>query len=311
LDRLVEVERLRQVRLLRRPTAGSAGAARRLYGRAGEFDLIHNHVDYLAFPFARLTGALTITTVHGRLDLTEVQRLYRAFPEARLVSISDDQRTHLPEANWAATVYNGIDLSNFHYRADPGDYLVFLARISPEKRPDRAIAIARDAGMRLVIAAKVDAVDADYYQHAIAPLIRDSPNVEFIGEVDERGKNELLGGAYAYLFPIDWPEPFGLTMVEAMATGTPVVAYRAGSVPEVIIDGVTGFICNSVHDMVAALERVPSLDRAACRAHAERAFSAATMVDSYERVYAGCVLPDRAHAESPTLAGATHLAARP
>ena len=201
-----------------------------VYGRSNQFDLIHNHVDYLAFPFARLTGTSTITTVHGRLDLAEIQRLYRAFPEARLVALSIDQRTHLPEANWVGTVSNGIDLTNFHFRPDPGDYLVFLGRISPEKRPDRAIAIARDAGMRLVMAAKVDAVDQAYYEHAIAPLIRATPGVEFIGEIDERGKDALLGGAYAYLFPIDWPEPFGLTMVEAMATGTPVIAFgRVGA----------------------------------------------------------------------------------
>jgi glycosyltransferase involved in cell wall biosynthesis len=257
-----------------------------VYGRAAEFDLIHNHVDYLAFPFARLTGAATVTTAHGRLDLTEVQRLYRAFPEAPLVSISDDQRAHLPGSNWVATVPNGIDLSGFHYRPEPGSYLVFLGRISPEKRPDRAIAIARDAGMKLIIAAKVDPVDQQYYEHAIEPLIRRNSNVEFIGEVDERGKDELLGGAYAYLFPIDWPEPFGLTMVEAMATGTPVIAYRAGSVPEVIVDGVTGFICDTVTAMVEAVGRIPELNRADCRRHAERHFSAATMADRYEQVYA-------------------------
>jgi glycosyltransferase involved in cell wall biosynthesis len=257
-----------------------------VYGRAAQFDLIHNHVDYLAFPFARLTGAATITTTHGRLDLTEVQRLYRVFPEVPLISISDDQRTHLPEANWAATIPNGIDLSGFHYRPERGDYLVFLGRISPEKRPDRAIEIARDAGMKLIIAAKIDPVDRQYFEHAIEPLIRHNPNVEFIGEVDERGKDELLGGAYAYLFPIDWPEPFGLTMVESMATGTPVIAYRAGSVPEVVVDGVTGFVCDTVTAMVQAVERVPGLNRADCRRHVERHFSATTMADRYEQVYA-------------------------
>jgi glycosyltransferase involved in cell wall biosynthesis len=257
-----------------------------VYGRAAQFDLIHNHVDYLAFPFARLTGAATITTAHGRLDLTEVQRLYRVFPEVPLISISDDQRTHLPEANWAATIPNGIDLSGFHYRPERGDYLVFLGRISPEKRPDRAIEIARDAGMKLIIAAKIDPVDRQYFEHAIEPLIRHNPNVEFIGEVDERGKDELLGGAYAYLFPIDWPEPFGLTMVESMATGTPVIAYRAGSVPEVVVNGVTGFVCDTVTAMVQAVERVPELNRADCRRHVERHFSSTTMADRYEQVYA-------------------------
>ncbi|HET7037273.1 MAG TPA: glycosyltransferase family 4 protein [Thermomicrobiaceae bacterium] len=274
---------------------------RDVYGRAGEFDLIHNHVDHLAFPFARLTGAPTITTTHGRLDLAEVHRLYRAYPEAPLVSISDNQRTHLPGANWLATVPNGIDLANFQVRSDPGDYLVFLGRISPEKRPDRAIAIARAVGMRLVIAAKIDDVDRAYYEHAIAPLMRDQHTVEFIGEVDERDKDELLGGAYAYLFPIDWPEPFGLTMVEAMATGTPVIASRAGSVPEVVVDGVTGFICDSVPAMVDAIARVPQLDRLACRRHVEQHFSAAAMVDGYERVYARSVAGGPLPVEHDTL----------
>ena len=183
--------------------------------------------------------------MHGRLDLPEVRRLNARFPDQPLVSISDHQREALPDATWLATVYNGIDIGNYHFRPDPGDYLVFLGRISPEKRPDRAIEIARDTGMRLVIAAKVDPMDQDYYEHAIEPLIDEHVQIEFIGEVDERGKDELLGGAYAYLFPIDWPEPFGLTMVEAMATGTPVIAYRAGSVPEVVVDGVTGYVCET------------------------------------------------------------------
>lgn len=257
-----------------------------VYQRASDFDIIHNHADYCAFPFARLVATPTLTTTHGRLDLPEVQHLYRAFPDQPLVSISASQRVPLPNANWLATVYNGIDLASFHFRAAPGAYLVFLGRISPEKRPDRAIEIARDAGRRLIIAAKVDAADRAYYEHAIAPLIRSCPLVEYIGEVNEREKDALLGGALAYLFPIDWPEPFGLTMVEAMATGTPVIAYRAGSVPEVVVDGVTGFVCTTVHAMVDAVDRVHRLDRRACRAHVERHFSAAAMADGYERAYA-------------------------
>ena len=256
-----------------------------VYEHANAFDVIHNHCDYLAFPFARRSDTPTVTTMHGRLDLAEVRRLDARFPEQRRVSISDAQRQALPDANWFATVYNGIDIGNYHFRPDPGDYLVFLGRISPEKRPDRAIEIARDTGMRLVIAAKVDPEDRDYYDHAIAPLIDAHTLIEFIGEVDERGKDELLGGAYAYLFPIDWPEPFGLTMVEAMATGTPVVAYRAGSVDEVVVDGVTGFISETVHGMVEAVGRIGDIDRRACRAHVEEHFSAATMADGYERVY--------------------------
>jgi len=256
-----------------------------VYHRADEFDLIHNHNDYLAFPFARLTPTPTLTTTHGRLDIAEVRRLYGAFPEQRLISISNAQRRPLPDANWLATAYNGIDLSQFTFRADPEQYLLYLGRIHPEKRPDQAIEIARDAGMRLVMAAKVDPVDQAYYEYSIAPMIRDCPLVEYVGEVGPDERDRLFGGAYAYLFPIDWPEPFGLTMAEAMATGTPVIAYRAGSVPEVVVDGVTGFICSTLTEMVAAIPRVRELDRRACRAHVEQRFSGAAMVDGYERAY--------------------------
>jgi glycosyltransferase involved in cell wall biosynthesis len=256
-----------------------------VYRRAEAFDCIHNHIGYLAFPVARHAATSTVTTSHGRFDFPEMQRLCNAFPDAPRVAISDAQRALSPGVNWLATVYNGIRCDEYHLRAEPGDYLVFLGRISPEKRPDRAIEIARDVGMRLVIAAKVDPVDAAYYEQAIAPMIRASPLVEFIGEVDEREKDALLGGAYAYLFPIDWPEPFGLTMVEAMATGTPVIAYRAGSVPEVVVDGVTGFVCDTLHGMIEAVARIPTIDRRACRAHVEAHFSAAAMADGYERVY--------------------------
>jgi glycosyltransferase involved in cell wall biosynthesis len=257
-----------------------------VYSRADEFDLVHNHLDYVAFATARLSRTPMITTTHGRLDLAEVRRVYDDFGEQSLVAISHDQRTYLPNATWVATVSNAVDLANYHFRADPGDYLVFLGRISPEKRPDRAIEIARDVGMRLIMAAKVDAVDKDYYEHAIAPVIRaNSSLVEFVGEVNEAEKDDLLGGAWAYLFPIDWPEPFGLTMAEAMATGTPVIAYRAGSVPEVVQDGVTGFVCDTAAEMAAAVGRVGGLDRQACRERVERLFSPAAMADGYERAY--------------------------
>lgn len=254
--------------------------------RAGDFDIIHSHADYLGFAFARRSPTPTLTTVHGRLDLPEVRQVYRVFAEHPLVAISQAQRASLPGVNWHAVVPNGIDLPNYRFRPEPGDYLVFLGRIAPEKRPDRAIEIARDVGMRLVIAAKVDPVDADYYEHAIAPTIAANRDlIEFVGEVDEGGKDALLGGAYAYLFPIDWPEPFGLTMAEAMATGTPVIASNVGSVPEVIEDGVSGFVCNGLSDMVAAVERVRNLDRAACRRRVEELFSPAAMADGYERAF--------------------------
>jgi glycosyltransferase involved in cell wall biosynthesis len=257
-----------------------------VYARAEEFDLIHNHVDYLAFPTAATCRTPTLTTTHGRLDLPEVQRVYQGFADHPLVAISDDQRSWLPAANWVATVPNAIDLDAYHFQPEPGDYLVFLGRISPEKRPDRAIELARDVGMRLVMAAKVDPADQAYYDHAIAPLIAANPLIEFIGEVDDRGKDDLLGRAYAYLFPIDWPEPFGLTMAEAMATGTPVVAMRGGSVPEVVVDGVTGFLADTLHDLTEAIPQVATLDRRSCRAHVEACFAPSVMADGYEQAYA-------------------------
>jgi glycosyltransferase involved in cell wall biosynthesis len=260
-----------------------------VYCRAAEFDVIHNHVDYLAFPFARLSSTPTVTTTHGRLDLPEVCQVYDQFRDHNLISISRNQASHLPHANWVGNVYNAIDIQNFKFREQPGNYLVFLGRICPEKRPDRAIEVARDIGMRLVVAAKVDPVDQPYFDAAIKPIIDSSPFVDFIGEVDEAGKDELLGGALASLFPIDWPEPFGLTMVESMATGTPVIAYRNGSVPEVIVDGVTGLICDSITGMVEAVERVGELSRWACRQHVERNFSVATMASGYEAVYRAAV----------------------
>jgi glycosyltransferase involved in cell wall biosynthesis len=262
-----------------------------VYHCAADFDVIHNHVDYFAFPFARLVDTPTVTTTHGRLDRQELHRVYGCFQEQRLVSISDAQRLSLPDANWIATVYNGIDLSHFHFSPQRGDYLVFLGRINPEKRPDRAIEIARDVGMRLVIAAKVDPVDQSYYEHAIAPLMRSSALIEYVGEINEVEKDQLLGGAYAYLFPIDWPEPFGLTVVEAMATGTPVIAYRAGSIPEIVVDGVTGFVCESFHEMLEAVPRVALLDREACRRQVEERFTAQAMVDGYEQVYDVALAP--------------------
>jgi glycosyltransferase involved in cell wall biosynthesis len=261
-----------------------------VYQQPERFDVIHNHVDYFAFPVANVSATPTLTTTHGRLDLPEVRRVYRTFPSLPLVAISENQRGSLPGVNWMSVVYNGIDVDAYRFRPDPGDYLVFLGRISPEKRPDRAIELARDVGMRLVIAAKVDPVDQEYFDHAIAPLIAAHPSlIEFIGEVDERGKDALLGGAYAYLFPIDWPEPFGLTMAEAMATGTPVVAFRAGSVDEVVEDGVTGFVRETMRDLADVIPEVGELDRRACRERAERLFSPAAMADGYEQVYAELV----------------------
>ena len=256
----------------------------RVFDRQEEFDVIHNHVDYFAFPFARQNRTPMITTTHGRLDLPEIRNVYEYFAEAPLVSISDAQREPLPGGSWLATVYNGIDLSLFNLHPDPGKYLAFLGRISPEKRPDRAIEVARALGMPLKIAAKVDAVDKEYFEHVVRPHLS-NPLIEFVGEVGDKDKDEFLGNAYAYLFPIDWPEPFGLTMVEAMACGTPVVAMDCGSVSEVVEDGVSGFISRSFPELIDSVARARLLDRAGCRAYVEARFSASAMADGYEEVY--------------------------
>jgi glycosyltransferase involved in cell wall biosynthesis len=253
--------------------------------RAGEFDVIHFHVDYLHFPLSRRMRTPQLTTLHGRLDIPDLEPIYREFLDMPVVSISDAQRDPLSGANWMATVYHGLPRDLYTFREQPGDYLVFLGRISPEKRADRAIRIARQLGIPLKIAAKVDAVDREYFKHAIAPLLN-TPGVEYVGEVGEREKDELLGNALALLFPIDWPEPFGLVMIEALACGTPVIAYRRGSVAEVLEEGVTGFTVTSVDDAVRAVERVGMLDRRACRQSFERRFTSERMASDYLRLYA-------------------------
>ncbi len=251
---------------------------------ARDFDVVHFHTDYLHFPLMRYVDATHVTTLHGRLDMKELQTVFEAFPDMPVVSISNSQRRPLPRARWVGTVYNGLPEELFTFRPEPGDYLVFLGRISPEKRPDRAIQIAVRAGVPLKIAAKIDKVDQEYYQTVVRPLM-DHPLVEYVGEVNEQEKNELLGGALGLLFPIDWPEPFGLVMVEAMACGTPVIAFPLGAVPEVMRDGVTGFVVRDVDEAVAAVARLPEIDRAACRRHFEERFSARRMAQDYLAVY--------------------------
>jgi glycosyltransferase involved in cell wall biosynthesis len=255
-----------------------------VFDRAAEFDLIHNHLDYFAWPFARLVHTPVVTTMHGRLDLPDLAAIARDYPEQPLVSISDSQRLPLPRAYWAATVYNGLDLAPYRFHGSPGDYLAFIGRISPEKNLEGAIAIARATGIPLKIAAKVDRVDEDYYQATIKPKI-DGRFIEYIGEIGEREKCAFLGPAYALLFAVDWPEPFGLAMAEAMACGTPVLGLRRGSVPEVVEDGVTGFVRDTEDELAAVARRIPALDRRACRQRVEARFSAAAMADGYEAVY--------------------------
>jgi glycosyltransferase involved in cell wall biosynthesis len=253
--------------------------------RADEFDAIHFHVDLVHFPFFEHIARRTVTTLHGRLDLQDLPEVYRRWQQYPLVSISDHQRLPLPLANWIATVQHGVPAGGYKAPAEPsGSYVVFLGRISPEKRPDRAIAIAKRAGFPIKIAAKVDAADRAYFVDAIEPLLLD-PAVEFVGEIGDAEKSSFLGNAAALLFPIDWPEPFGLVMIEAMACGTPVVAWRCGSVPEIIEEGVTGFIVSSEEEAAAAVLRAKSLDRNVIRAIFNQRFAASAMASRYVDVY--------------------------
>lgn len=252
--------------------------------RAHEFDVIHFHIATLQFPVFRRVAAAHLTTLHGRLDLPELVPLFHEYSDMPVVSISDAQREPVPHAGWIGTVHHGYPLDQFVFHPEPGDYLAFLGRVSPEKRVDRAIAIAVACGWPLRIAAKVDPFDAAYFEEQIRPLL-DHPLVEFVGEIGEQDKSDFLGNAAALLFPIDWPEPFGLVMIEALACGTPVVAFRGGSVPEVIEDGVSGFVVDDLSDAIAATRRVGALDRAACRAAFERRFTVARMAHEYVALY--------------------------
>jgi glycosyltransferase involved in cell wall biosynthesis len=253
--------------------------------RAPEFDVLHFHIDYLQFPLFRDLAPLTLTTQHGRLDLPDLSVAYRVFSEFPLVSISDDQRRPCPDWNWVATVHHGLPPEPYPFSPQPrGGYLAFLGRICPEKRPDHAIEIARRAGIPLKIAAKVDRVDQAYFDEVIRPLLRD-PLVEYVGEIGDRDKPAFLGDALGLLFPIEWPEPFGLVMIEAMACGTPVMAYRRGAVPEVLDHGWTGFIVDDIAGAVAAVTGLDRLDRRLIRARFEQRFTAERMAKDYVAVY--------------------------
>jgi glycosyltransferase involved in cell wall biosynthesis len=252
--------------------------------RAEEFDVLHFHIDLFHFPLFRSLAARTLTTLHGRQDLGDLKPFYGRFGEMPLVSISNDQRKPLPHANFVATIHHGVPAGLHRPSFEQGSYVAFLGRISPEKRPDRAIRIARAAGIPLKIAAKIDKVDEDYFRNDILPLI-DGPEVEFIGEINERDKTKFLGEAAALLFPVDWPEPFGLVMIEAMACGTPVLAFRCGSIPEIIEDGITGKVVNSELEAIAALPEILSYDRRAVRRRFEERFTAARMAKDYVGSY--------------------------
>jgi len=258
--------------------------------RQGGFDVIHFHTDMIHFPMFETVASRTLTTLHGRLDMKDLPEVYARWRQFPLVSISDSQRICLPRANWMGTVYHGMPASLCQFTPTPRGYLAFLGRMSPEKGPERAIAIAKAVGMPLKMAAKVDPADKVYFETEIRPLL-DHPLIEFIGEIGDADKSAFLGGAEALLFPIEWPEPFGLVMIEAMSCGTPVIAYPYGSAPEVVEDGVTGYLVDDVAGAVAAVSRLGALDRAAIRRRFEKRFSAHAMAKAYVSLYAQLAAP--------------------
>lgn len=263
------------------------------------FDIVHSHIDYWSFPFARLTRVPTVSTMHGRLDIPDLHPVYHRFPEAALVSISDAQRAPLAGMNWVATVHHGMPRDLLRFNQQSGKYLAFIGRISPEKGIDVAIEVALRSGVPLKIAAKVDAVDREYFAAVIKPRIK-APMIEYIGEIDDVQKSEFLGGALALLFAIDWPEPFGLAMIEALACGTPVIARPCGSVPEIIRPGVTGFVASEIDQLVAAVGKIDSLSRERCRREFEERFTSEVMIAKYERVYHRLIGPDALETEFDT-----------
>jgi glycosyltransferase involved in cell wall biosynthesis len=282
-------------------TASTLVMLDQVHKRAADFDIINFHIDLLQFPMFQSTFGKCVTTLHGRLDLPDLHPVFRAFPRMPLISISKHQRLPMPEGvNWAATIYHGLPPDLYRFDPSGGDYLVFLGRIAPEKRPDRAIEIARRSGVPIKIAAKVDAADRKYFHEVIEPLLK-QPLVEFVGEVDDAAKAKLLANALAVLFPIDWPEPFGLVMIEAMSVGTPVICWRAGSVPEVVDHGISGLIVDSIEDAVDAVELARSLDRSLVRKAFERRFTAERMASDYVAAYERIVRNEQRHAESSRL----------
>jgi len=266
------------------PVAGEILLVDHVIEHVNEFDLIHFHTGYLHFPVCRYLPVPHVTTLHGRLDLPDLVPVFDRFRNEPVVSISDAQRQPLPWANWQATIYHGLPKDLFTFQPNQGDYLAFLGRVSPEKRVDRAIEIAKRVSMPLKIAAKVDRADRRYCKRDIEPQLTQC-HVEWVGEISDQQKNQFLGNAYALLFPIDWPEPFGLVMIEAMACGTPVIAYDRGSVPEVMEDGVTGFIVRETHEAADAVGRVRNLSRARCREVFERRFTVGRMANDYINLY--------------------------
>src|SRR6266567_1407556 len=256
----------------------------RVLSEKNEFDLIHFHIDYLHFPLSRRERYVHVSTLHGRLDIPDLVPLYEVYHDMPVISISDVQRDPLPHLNWQGTVHHGLPLENYTFHRKPGKYLAFLGRTSPEKGVDRAIEIAGAAGVPLKIAAKIDKVDQEYFDTCVQPLLN-GPDIEFVGEVGYPEKSQFLGNAAALLFPISWPEPFGLVMIEAMACGTPVIAYRFGSVPELIADEVTGYIVSDVAGAAQAVSKINRVDRKKVRKHFEQHFTADRMAKKYLTIY--------------------------
>ena len=266
------------------PLAPHVTMLNQVFRTATKYDIIHFHIDYLHFPASVRANIPNVTTLHGRLDIPELRPLYREYSSMRVISISDAQRQPLPWLNWQCTVHHGLPRDLYNFTRETDGYLAFLGRISPEKGVDRAIEIATLAGIRLKIAAKVDPVDQDYFNQRIKPLL-DDPLVDFIGEVGEPEKKDLLGKALALLLPVDWPEPFGLVMIEAMAFGTPTIAFNRGAVAEIIDDGVSGFVCDGVEDAVSAVARIGTVSRKRCRQAFEERFTVTRMVGDYVDLY--------------------------
>lgn len=270
----------------------------RVRRRADEFDIIHFHTDYLHWPLFRDMAGRTLTTLHGRLDLGFLKPAFAGFPEMPLVSISNDQRQPFPDANWVSTIYHGLPNDLLPYCEAPSrDYLAFVGRICPEKRVDRAISIAKRAGLKLRIAAKIDKADVAYFAETIEPLL-DDPLIEFVGEINDAQKPEFFGNALGLLFPIDWPEPFGLVMIESMSCGAPVVAYNRGSVPEVIDHGVTGFVVDGEDEAVVAVHRLSMLNRLMVRKRFEERFTVERMVGDYLAAYDAAESSERVSASA-------------
>jgi glycosyltransferase involved in cell wall biosynthesis len=261
--------------------------------RMREFDVLHFHIDFFHYPMFRGMARKTLTTLHGRQDMPGMRDLYRAFPHMPLVSISNHQRLPVPPVNWMGTVYHGLPETLLQEGSGAGGYLAFLGRICPDKGPLEAIEIARRAGLRLKMAAKIDPADREYYDLQVRPVLDKSPHVDFIGEIDDTRKAEFLGNARALLFPICWPEPFGLVMIEAMACGTPVIAFNSGSVPEILEDGLTGFVVNDVDGAVAATAKIDRLFRPTIRSRFEERFSAGAMAREYVNIYEQLALTGR------------------